>query len=105
MLHFVAPVHAVDAAYRQDLLPLRLRNAAGSLDTPLYYPANVAIPAQAPQTKQELMFLTGVCPFYQTFLLSNINYAIQVSTAKFSHKHSTSLLFLIMLPSHNAANK
>jgi len=44
----------------QDLLPLRLRNAAGSLDAPLYYPANVAIPAQAPQTKQELMFLTGV---------------------------------------------
>jgi len=47
----------------QDLLPMRLRNAAASLDAPLHYPANVPIPAQAPQTKQELMFLTG--PNYQ----------------------------------------
>jgi hypothetical protein len=60
MVHLMTPVHIADAAYRQDLLPMRLRNAAASLDAPLHYPANVPIPAQAPQTKQELMFLTGV---------------------------------------------
>jgi hypothetical protein len=57
---FSAPVHAADAAYRQDLLPMRFQNAAASLDAPLHYPPNVPIPAQAPQTKHELMSLTGV---------------------------------------------
>jgi len=37
---------------------MRLNNAVASLDAPLRYP-NVPIPTQAPQTKQELMFLTG----------------------------------------------
>jgi hypothetical protein len=64
MLHFIAPVHAADVTYRQDLLPMRLRNAAGSVNAPLQYPANVVVPPQAPGTKQELMALTGVCLFY-----------------------------------------
>jgi hypothetical protein len=64
VLYFIAPVYTADAVYRLDLLPMQLQNAVASLDAPLYYPANVAIPAQAPQMKQELMFLTGVCPFY-----------------------------------------
>ncbi|KIM82071.1 hypothetical protein PILCRDRAFT_8309 [Piloderma croceum F 1598] len=43
----------------QDLLPMRLRNTAGSVNAPLQYPANVVVPPQAPGTKQELMALTA----------------------------------------------
>jgi hypothetical protein len=102
-VHSIDSVHAADAAYRQDLLPMRLRNATASLDAPLHYPPNVVVPAQAPQTKQALLSMTGVCPFYWTFSPSNINYAIEVSSTKPLPSPSTSLF--LMPPLHNAANK
>jgi hypothetical protein len=57
---------------RQDLLPIRLWNAIASLDAPLCYPVHIVPPAQAPQTKQELLTLTGMYFNYTLFLLSNI---------------------------------
>jgi hypothetical protein len=54
-----------------------------SLDAPLDYPANVAIPAQAPQSKRELMFLTGMCHPFQYVLDILIWYAIQGANCKF----------------------
>jgi hypothetical protein len=61
---------------------MRLQNAVASLDAPLDYPTNVAIPAQAPQSKQELMFLTGVCHPFQYVLYILIWYAIQGANCK-----------------------
>lgn len=53
--HFGQQLNAMQAS--QDLLPMRLQNATASLDAPVRYPANIEVPPQAPQTKQQLLSL------------------------------------------------
>jgi len=70
MKHFNTPVYTPDATYRQDLLPMRLQNAVAFPNDTLRYPANFAIPPQAPKTKQDMVSLTGVFILLGIFTVS-----------------------------------